>query len=168
MQVSDKTRQRINRLELLVLDVDGVLTDGRIYLLPDGKEFKVFDVKDGMGIKKAQNKDLIIALISGRSSDSVKRRADELGINEVYQGISDKVSIIKNMISTYNISRDKVGYIGDDVNDLEAFKFVGVSIAVQNAANELKDIADIMLEKSGGQGAVRFFIDLMYDEGQNE
>lgn len=142
-------------IKCLVLDVDGVLTDGSIWLTDQGIEFKQFHIHDGLGIKRVQDAGIEVAIISGRSSPSVSARMAELKVNHVYQGCQDKLKIFLDLIYKLNIKASEVAYIGDDLPDIPVMQKVGLSIAVANAQPEVKTIAHWHTQKSGGQGAVR-------------
>ncbi|MDF1795930.1 MAG: HAD-IIIA family hydrolase [Coxiellaceae bacterium] len=142
-------------IQLLILDVDGVLTDGKVYLSADGDEQKCFYVQDGMGMVNLIRADIPIAIISGRSSGSVTRRMQELGVKHVFQGIENKLPVFEQLIKKLNISADQVAYVGDDTPDLSIMLHVGYKIAVANAVAEVRSIADWITQRNGGEGAVR-------------
>jgi 3-deoxy-D-manno-octulosonate 8-phosphate phosphatase (KDO 8-P phosphatase) len=150
----------IENIRLICCDIDGTLTDGMIYLGAEGELFKTFNVKDGLGVSLAQKRGIRFALITGRKSDIVNRRAEELGIDEVYQGVEDKRSVVQELIKKYRVTRDQVAYIGDDVNDVCVKSVVGWLVAVGDAHPKVKKEADIVLQSAGGKGAIREFIDL--------
>jgi 3-deoxy-D-manno-octulosonate 8-phosphate phosphatase (KDO 8-P phosphatase) len=142
-------------IKCLILDVDGVLTNGVIWLTEQGMEFKAFHVHDGVGIKRLQNAGVTVAVISGRSSGSVTHRMAELQIQHVYQGCTDKLAVFYQLINKLGIKPTEVAYIGDDLPDLPVMQQVGLSIAVANACAEVKAAAHWRTEKRGGDGAVR-------------
>lgn len=142
-------------LKLLFLDVDGVLTDGRITLNENGEETKSFDVKDGYGLKLLMSDGIEIVIITGRRSRVVAHRARELGIREVYQGISDKRPVCRRLIEKRGILKSQVGCVGDDLPDLAMFQESGLCITVADAAREVREQADFITSKRGGHGAVR-------------
>jgi len=148
-----------HEIKLVCTDVDGTLTDGRIYIGSDGEVMKAFDVKDGFGISNARKQGIIFAIITGRESKIVKYRAQELGISEVYQGVDKKIDIIKHLIKKYGLMRENVAYLGDDINDLEPIQYVGLGVAVADAHISLKKHADVVLDSKGGRGAMREFLD---------
>ena len=154
----EKAHQKIR---LLAMDVDGVLTNGDIIYSESGDEIKVFNIRDGMGIAVAGYAGLMIAIITGRTSSSVQRRADELGITHVCQGCRDKSMAIRQLIEGLGLSREEVAFVGDDLNDIPAFKEVGWKIAVGNASSDLKELADHITEHKGGRGAIREVIELI-------
>lgn len=141
------------------MDVDGTLTDGKIYVGNSGEIFKAFSVKDGYGIKLLKKNSIIPAIITGRTSDIVETRARELGINEIYQGIQDKVTVFESLKQKYSLINEEVAFVGDDLNDLELMKKVGLKLTVNNAAKELIEIVDYKSSLNGGDGAVRDIID---------
>jgi 3-deoxy-D-manno-octulosonate 8-phosphate phosphatase (KDO 8-P phosphatase) len=153
--------EKAKKIKLLILDVDGVMTDGRIILGDDGKELKFFDVKDGHGIKLAHQAGLTTAIISGRESRLVSFRAKELGIKIVYQNIHDKSGICEEIMKEKGFSHDEVAYIGDDIVDLSIMNKVGLSIAVADALPYVKDAADLVTAERGGRGAVREAIEFI-------
>lgn len=152
---------RLMRIKLLVMDCDGVLTDGRLYYGASGEELKVFHVRDGQGIVEWHRAGFRSAIISGRNSPVVQLRADELGIEFVRQGISKKVPALKEIVLAAGVSSEEVAYIGDDLPDIEVFEFAGFSVAVADAVAAVRSAADLVTEAKGGLGAVREVIDLM-------
>ncbi len=148
-------------IKLIVLDVDGVLTDGKITYDSNGNEIKSFNVKDGLGIKMARLSGIGTVIISGRNSAVTNLRAEELKIDYVFQGVNDKVKVFTDLIRKLNISIFDTAYIGDDLNDIKLLKEVGLSAAVGDAVSEVKNIADIVLKSRGGEGAVREFIEII-------
>jgi len=137
-------------IKLLLLDVDGVLTDGKIYLGADGEELKSFHVRDGSALVRARSEGLNVALISGRYSGAVECRARELGIPEVYQGIADKLPIVEDLMTRYSCGERETAYIGDDRADLAVFQRVGLAVAVADAHPEVKKAADYRTTARGG------------------
>ena len=142
-------------IKLLFLDVDGVLTDGRITLNENGEEVKTFDVKDGLGLKLLMSDGVEVVIVTGRRSRAVAHRARELGIREVYQGISDKSALCKRLIAQKGLKKSEVGSMGDDLPDLAMFRESGLRITVADAAREVREQADFITHKRGGYGAVR-------------
>lgn len=143
---------------MLVMDVDGTLTDGRIYMGATGEMIKAFDVKDGYGIVQLRKRGIVPVIITGRNSDIVSRRAEELGITEVYLGVSDKLQKLKDIAESYNCSPDQIAYIGDDLNDLECICYCGVTACPADAVEEVKALAGYVCKNQGGRGAVREFV----------
>ena len=145
----------LQKIKLLALDVDGVLTDGSIYISPAGEVFKGFNAKDGMGISCALRSGLQIAVITGRQSPIVERRCEELGITLLQQGVKDKRLALQQMAQKLGLVRAEIAYMGDDLNDIPAFKASGLNLVPADAAIEVMAVADIITKASGGRGAVR-------------
>ena len=145
----------LQKIKLLALDVDGVLTDGSIYISPAGEVFKGFNAKDGMGISCALRSGLQIAVITGRQSPIVERRCEELGITLLQQGVKDKRLALQQMAQELGLVREEIAYMGDDLNDIPAFKASGLNLVPADAAMEVLAVADIITKASGGHGAVR-------------
>jgi len=150
-------------LKMLILDVDGVMTDGGIILIGDAMEAKRFDVQDGMGIILAKAAGLLIAIITSRTSAVVERRAKELNISDLIQGASEKVDVLYELTRKYNIGLSEVSYIGDDIQDLQILKLVGLPIAVSNAVSEVKQACLFITESTGGHGAIREVVDMLLE-----
>lgn len=148
-------------IKLLVMDVDGTLTDGKIYYGNDGEVFKAFDVRDGYRLIQCEQYGIITAIITGKSSKIVAGRAKDLKIKEVYQGVSNKIEILKILAQKYCISLEQVAYIGDDVNDMECMDVCGFSACPADAMEEVKECVDYVCKNIGGHGAVREIIDLI-------
>lgn len=153
----------VQKIRMLVLDVDGVLTDGTIYMGNDGELFKGFNAKDGMGISYAIRNGIDVCIITGRKSEMVRRRAAELGITCVLEGVHDKAAALKEIAASHKIALKKIAYIGDDLNDLAPMNICGVSFAPGDAADPVIDFCDFVLMNTGGNGAVREAIDLVLD-----
>jgi 3-deoxy-D-manno-octulosonate 8-phosphate phosphatase (KDO 8-P phosphatase) len=153
--------ERARKTRLLIMDVDGVLTDGRIIQDGHGHELKVFDVKDGHGIVMAHRAKLRTALISGRESETITRRADELGIELVFQKIWNKLEVYEKILVDTELTHDEVAYIGDDLIDIPLLRRVGLAVAVADAVDEVKAAAHLITQRPGGQGAVREVIELI-------
>ncbi len=148
--------QRGKQIKLAVFDVDGVLTDGRLYFLEDGSEFKTFNTLDGQGIKMLMAAGVQTAIISGRKTPVVERRAKNLGIPHLYQGREDKLVVLDELLAQLNLSYEQVAYLGDDLPDLPVIRRVGLGMAVANAAS----FHGITLAR-GGEGAAREFCELI-------
>ncbi|MEM6256922.1 MAG: HAD hydrolase family protein [Planctomycetota bacterium] len=142
-------------IQLLVLDVDGVLTDGGLYVNDNGVPSKKFNVKDGLGIKLAQRFGIQVAILTGKTSGVVKHRAQELGIEHLIQGSRDKAADITTLAQRIGVPLSGTAMMGDDLPDLPAFEVVGYAIAVGDAVEETKQAADHITVKAGGRGAVR-------------
>lgn len=148
-------------IKLFVMDMDGTLTDGKLYLSTERELIKVFSVKDGLGIKKIQERGVVVAIISGRESLINKHRADELNIKYLYQSIQNKEIILDTIIDELNIKYENVAYIGDDENDLDCILKVGISGAPKDSAENIKNSVDFLSDYNGGDGAVRQFIEYL-------
>lgn len=147
-------------VKLFVMDVDGTLTDGHIYVGNNGEVMKAFNVKDGYAIVNIMPMyDIIPVIITGKTSEIVKNRAAELKINEVHQNVSDKLPLLKVIAEKYSITAGEVAYIGDDVNDLECMKWCGLSACPADAVQEVIAQVDYVCKAQGGRGAVREFIE---------
>ena len=146
-------------IELLAMDVDGVLTDGTLVVNADGSESKFFNSMDGHGIKMWQRAGLKVALISGRASEPTQRRAEQLQIEYVFQDCHDKLPVLENLLKQLGLAPNKVAYIGDDLTDLPAIRFAGFGVTVANAVDEVKKYADYVTTRAGGGGAVREVIE---------
>lgn len=160
-----KTKKQLEgiakKVKLLILDVDGVLTDGRIILDNEGNEFKAFNVRDGHGIRMLIKAGIHVAIITGRDSRVVVRRAKELGITEVYQGQHKKADTFDHLIKKLKLSKEEAAYIGDDIVDIPIFIRAGLAVAVSDATDEAKAYAMMVTEKRGGKGAVREVSDFL-------
>lgn len=155
-------------IKVVFLDVDGVLTDGSITYDLLGREVKRFNVKDGYGITRAMSEGLDIVVVSGRFSLQVEKRCRELGIKNVYQGVSDKVAFAESFLKERSLSFDNAAAMGDDVPDLPLLKKVSVSGAPSDAVPEVKVMVDFVSRFRGGEGAVREFLDFLLKEKGNE
>ncbi len=152
------------KIKLIVLDVDGTLTDGGIYYDSQGNEIKRFDVKDGLGIKVGIAAGLEFAVITGRESPMVERRVKELGIQHLIQGIQKKEPTLRKLMKELNLSKEQVAYIGDDLNDRSAMLAVGICACPADASQEIQDISDYVAVYDGGHGAVRDFVQTVLDQ----
>jgi len=153
--------ERAQGIRLLILDVDGVLTDGRLYFDAQGEALKVFHVRDGHGIKMAQRAGIEVAFLSGRRSDAAFHRARELGVNRFYEGIRDKAAVLAELTLALNLPDEAVAAVGDELVDLPLMARVGLAVAVADAAPEVKAAAHWVTAAAGGQGAVREVTDLL-------
>lgn len=160
-RISAEVRARIEKVKLLVLDVDGVLTDGRLYYHDDGTESKAFDVRDGHGIKLAQRAGIEVALISGRSSPCVDKRAADLEITEVVQGPKDKVPTFERLLSEKGLGPEQAAFMGDDLVDLPVMRRAGFAVTVADASEHLFEAAHYVTLAPGGRGAVREVVELI-------
>ena len=153
--------EKIRTISLLVLDVDGVMTDGKIIIDDMGREIKNFDVKDGHGIKILMRYGIDVVLLTGRRSVVVEHRAKDLGIREVHQGILNKLEIFEEIIRKRSLRYENVAFIGDDIVDIPLLKRVGFSVAVADASEDVKKYVDYITKKRGGNGAVREVCELL-------
>ncbi len=152
------------KIRLIILDVDGVLTDGRVYLDARGAEIKAFHVRDGQGIRLWLDAGHEIGIITGRKSEALAYRAKELGIGHVYQGSRDKLEDYRHLLRKVNLTGDEVAMVGDDLPDLPIMRHVGFPVAVGDAVSEVKEEAKYITDKPGGCGAVREVIELVMRE----
>lgn len=143
------------KIKLIILDVDGTLTDGGIYYDSQGNEIKRFDVKDGLGIKVGIAAGLQFAIITGRKSEMVRRRANELGIHFLKEGVQEKYPVMNALVKEMGLLPEELGYIGDDLNDLQCMSEVAYKACPADAAEEVKEICNYVARKNGGRGAVR-------------
>ncbi|MBM7061573.1 HAD family hydrolase [Pseudomonas sp. UL073] len=153
--------QRAQAVKLAVFDVDGVLTDGKLYFLPDGSEFKTFNTLDGHGIKMLIQSGVRTAIITGRTSPVVERRAKNLGIQHLFQGREDKLEALDELLAELNLERSAVAYLGDDLPDLPAIRRVGLGMAVASADPFVREHAHGVTTARGGEGAAREFCELI-------
>ncbi len=153
--------RRAKAIRMLVLDVDGVMTDGRVFYGPGGQEFTAFHILDGHGIKMAIRSGLSLAIITGRESETVAQRARELGIQEVHQKAVDKLAIFQGLLAKCGLAASQVACMGDDLLDLPLLRRVGLAITVPDAVDELRAAAHYVTRRPGGQGAVREAVELL-------
>lgn len=142
-------------IKLLAMDVDGTMTDGRIYIGENGEVMKAFDVKDGFGIVQFRKSGGIPVIITGRRSKIVEARCRELGITELYQGVDDKLGCLKEIAESLGIEREQIAYIGDDENDLECIRYAGFSACPADAVVAVRNAVDYVCKNEGGCSAVR-------------
>lgn len=162
----DELRNRARAIKLVAFDIDGVMTDGRLYYTDFGNETKAFNVKDGLGIKLLRSTGVEIAIITGRTSELVKKRASDLKISKLVQGREDKIVALKEMMAPMGIQPHEVAYMGDDLPDLSAIRFAGIGVAVADALPIVRKHADMVMTRGGGDGAVREFCEwLMAAQG---
>lgn len=159
MKQPNLATERASRLRLMAFDVDGVLTTGDLYFTPNGDEIKVFSSLDGHGLKMLQEAGIIVAIITGRKSAMVERRADNLGIRHLFQGVHDKRAVMRELRATLELSAEQTGYMGDDVVDLPILRACGFSATVADGHDFVKEHVDLVTRKGGGCGAVREICD---------
>ncbi|MCC6503119.1 MAG: HAD-IIIA family hydrolase [Deltaproteobacteria bacterium] len=160
-EVSRELASKIMSVKLVVFDVDGVLTDGRIIFSNSGEETKLFDVKDGHGIKLLMRSGIDVAIITARESEVVRRRAKDLGITHVFQGMKDKRMALEELVKTSGITPAEMAYMGDDIIDLPVLKRVAFSAAVADAVAEVRERVDFVSKRPGGRGAARELAELV-------
>jgi len=153
--------EKAKKIRMLLMDVDGVLTDGSIIFGSGRQEVKAFFVHDGLGLRMAQRAGMITGLISARESEMVARRARELRIPEVHQKVEDKIPVWEKLLKKYQLLPENVAMMGDDLGDLPLLLRAGLSIAVANAVEEVKDRVDYVTQHLGGRGAVREVVELI-------
>ena len=159
--VSTSLIEKLRKIKLLVLDVDGILSDGRIYITSSGEEIKAFDARDGLAVVALLRRGIEVAVISGRYSKPVEIRCGELGIKHVYQEVSDKKRILKELSESLKVSPEEIACMGDDINDIAMMTFAGVCATVPEAHPAVRRIAHYITENPGGRGAVREFAELI-------
>jgi 3-deoxy-D-manno-octulosonate 8-phosphate phosphatase (KDO 8-P phosphatase) len=154
-RISLKVKNKAKKIKLLLLDVDGVLTDRGIFIDDRGYESKRFDVRDGQGIKLLQRGGIEVGFITGRSSNVVRYRAEELGVKLVYERVADKRVVYERIKRKGRLKDEQVAYVGDDIADLPLLRQVGLAVTVQDAWLGIKSVADHVTQARGGRGAVR-------------
>jgi len=154
-------KSRAQKIKMIIMDVDGTLTDGTLLILPDGEELKAYHVRDGLGIILAHLAGLKTGIITGKISNPLTRRSEKLKITEVHQGILDKDKILLEILEKHSLFPEEIAYIGDDLGDLSVIKKVGFAAAVADAHPEIKKYSHFICSNSGGKGAVREFIEFI-------
>ncbi len=158
---NNKVEESAKKIKLLILDVDGVLTDGRIIYDDFGNELKFFNVRDGLGLSLLYRAGIKTIIITARKSKSVLRRAKECHIDKVYQNSLKKIEVYKGILKRLKLKDEEVAFIGDDIPDLAILKRAGLAVTVPDAAPEVKNICHLICAKSGGQGAVRELVEII-------
>jgi len=153
--------ERIKPLRLVAFDVDGVLTDGGLYLSDSGEEFKRFNSLDGHGLKMLRNSGIELAIITGRTSRCVEMRAKNLGIARVYQGVEDKLAAMQSLLADMKLAPEQAAFMGDDVVDLPVMRRVGLALSVPAAPQIVRDHAHYISQRAAGHGAVREVCELI-------
>ena len=161
MVIAQSLKERLLKIKVVLIDNDGVLTDGRIVYGDYGDELKFFDVQDGFGMTLLGRAGIPFVIVSGKKSRINHRRAKELQASYLFQKVADKLKVYEKIIKKYKVSGEEVLYIGDDLIDLPVLKRAGFAAAVANAVPDVKEIAHYVTERSGGRGAVREVIDLL-------
>ncbi|MBU0467495.1 MAG: HAD-IIIA family hydrolase [Candidatus Omnitrophica bacterium] len=159
--MTDKLKEKIKKIKVLAMDVDGVLTNGKIVLDNKGNELKYFDVQDGYGIAVIRRAGIKTAIISARSAGAVTSRAADLNIDKVFQDAYPKTVAYSKLLKELKVSSDEVCFVGDDLPDIVLLEKVGFAVAVKNAASEVKRSADYVTKKQGGDGAIREVVELI-------
>ena len=157
----DQVKARAKAIRLLLLDVDGVLTDGRIIYDADGRESKAFHIQDGYGINRLRASGCLVGFLSGRASAAVERRAKELDVTIVHQGVDDKLPVYERILADHRLHDHEVAYVGDDLPDLPVLGRVGLAVAVASAQPDVRRAAHWVTVRAGGEGAVREVTDLL-------
>ncbi|NIP73865.1 MAG: 3-deoxy-manno-octulosonate-8-phosphatase KdsC [Gammaproteobacteria bacterium] len=163
----DDILDRARRVRLVIFDVDGVLTDGSLFIGDDGQEYKAFNSRDGHGMKMLRNSGVEVAIITGRTSEVVKHRVADLGITHVYQGQLDKVAAFEHLVQRLGMDHAQTAYVGDDVVDLPVMRRVGFAVAVQDAHELVRKHAHWQTPNGGGRGAARDVCELIMEAQGN-
>jgi 3-deoxy-D-manno-octulosonate 8-phosphate phosphatase (KDO 8-P phosphatase) len=158
-----ENRERAQKIKMILMDVDGTLTDGKLTLLPDGEELKSYHVRDGLGILLARLAGLKTGIITGKTSKPLEIRAQKLKIMELHQGILDKMRVLEEILHKYGLDLEEVAYIGDDIGDLDVLKKAGLAGTVADAHPVVKKHCHFISAYPGGGGAVREFIELILE-----
>jgi 3-deoxy-D-manno-octulosonate 8-phosphate phosphatase (KDO 8-P phosphatase) len=161
MDVPADIYEKAQHIRLLAMDVDGVLTNGEVIYTDNGGEMKIFNVKDGHGISMLLNSGVEVALITGRSSPITQRRADELKIPHVFQGVKNKLPVLESLLKQLGLELSQVAYVGDDTPDIPVMKVVGLAVCPVDAVAEVKRVSHYTTQAPGGCGAVREVTDLL-------
>lgn len=159
--VSEDILARAKKIKLVLMDCDGVLTDGKIYFSDSGEETKAFNIKDGQGIVSLHAAGILTGVITGRSSKALEARVAELGMKFLKQKSKDKVADLESVLAEAGVSADETAYIGDDIPDMALLEKAGLAVAVADSATELFDVVHHVTERNGGSGAVREVADLI-------
>lgn len=152
-------KSRLTRVKAFLLDVDGVLTDGSVTLLPDGEQVRMMNIKDGYALQLAVKKGYTVAIISGGKSEMVRKRLNGLGITDIYLGSHTKMDQYEEILTKHNLKPEDILYMGDDIPDYEVMRHVGVPTCPKDSAPEIKNICVYISDKNGGKGAVRDVIE---------
>ncbi|RIJ36652.1 KdsC family phosphatase [Pontibacter oryzae] len=153
------TQKDLTRIKTFIFDVDGVLTDGRLYCFADGEQVRAFNIKDGFAIKHAISQGYRVAIISGKNEPGVRKRLEQLGIEDIFLGIEDKVDTLEDYIYMQGVHPATVAYMGDDMPDFEVMQRCGLRACPADAADDIQEISMFKASKKGGEGAVRELIE---------
>ncbi|MEW6411368.1 MAG: HAD hydrolase family protein [Candidatus Zixiibacteriota bacterium] len=159
----EQLKEKLRRIKLLALDVDGVLTDDSLFFGPDGFELKRFNISDGLYIVLAMRSGLEIAIVSGRYSPATDTRMKDLGVKHILQGMKDKVEMITPLVKELDLTFDDIAFVGNEILDIKLAKLASVGIAVADSSPDMLDAADFVTEKNGGEGAVREVIEYYFE-----
>lgn len=157
-------KEKIKKLKLFIFDVDGVLTDGKLYYSPKGEEMKVFNVKDGVGIWILKEKGFKVVFLTGRKGDALKRRAKDLKIDLLLENVREKEKVLEEIMNNFQCKPEETFFMTDDIVDLNACRMAGFVATPRDGAEEIKKISDLVTEKKGGEGAVREAIEIILKE----
>ena len=159
---------RARKVRLVAMDVDGVLTDAGMYYTEAGDELKKFNTRDGMGVALVREAGLTTAILTGESTRLVERRGAKMRIDHVFIGITDKLTCMRDLLQQLDLTLEQVAYIGDDVNDFELLRHVGLAAAVRDASRLPKSVAHIITKAKGGEGAVRELCEIILEAQQDD
>ena len=159
----DLMKEKASKIKLLAFDVDGVMTDGSITYDENGVEYKTFNAKDGHGLKKKKKNGFITAIITGRNNGTVDRRACDLRVTEVYQGVKNKLPILEAIMQKYELDFSQVAYMGDDEPDICILEKVAIAACPSDAVSKVQDVCNFIARRDGGRGAVRELCDFVFD-----
>ncbi len=159
--MEERIIEKIKKIKLLILDVDGVLTDGRIIYDSKGRDSKFFDVHDGLGVYLLRRSGIKTILITAKGSKTIKPRAKDMRVEEYYEDVFPKTKVLDKILNKHNVAKEEICFIGDDLVDLSIMKAVGFPAAVANASQDIKDASCYVTQKSGGRGAVREVAELI-------
>lgn len=154
-------KEKMEKLKLFIFDIDGVLTDGRLYYSSLGEELKVFNVKDGIGIMLLKKENFKVVFLTGRTGDAIKKRAKDLKVDLLKENVKEKEKVMEDIIKKFGLTKEETFFMTDDIVDLNACSMAGFVATPQDGAEEVKKIADYVTEKKGGEGAVREIIELI-------
>ena len=158
---NEELKEKAKKIKLLILDVDGVLTDGKIIYDSEGRDLKSFDVKDGLGVYLLKRAQIPTIILTARSSKTIRLRAKDMQVKEIFEDVERKEKILDGILKKYKVNTEEVCFVGDDLVDLSIMKRVGLPIAVKNACKEIKDISSYITRSEGGKGAVREVVEII-------
>ena len=166
--MDDLILEKARKIKLLITDCDGVLTDTGTYYTVNGEEMKRFSIRDGMGVERLRKLcNIPTGIITGEDTEIVRKRGEKLKMTEIHLGIKDKPAVLEKICKRLDLQLDEIAYIGDDTNDVEAMKIVGLSACPNDATKFAKEVADIIVEHNGGYGAVRDFAEILIEANKN-